>query len=573
MRYQYIFYVWLLAASAFTSMSLGIYALVERRNAKGAASFILSMIVVTTWSSANALEMASVDLSTKLFWANVQYFAYCYSPVTLLALCMEFTGNDRWIRNRKVLWLAVLPTIIILLVWTNNFHGLVRYGIHMDYSGEFPVISKKYGPAFFIHATYSQSLNILAGILLIKAVFYKNTVYRKQALSLFIGLSLIVIPNIMYITGLSPIKRFDITPLFFAPAGLITAVGIFRFKLFDVIPVAWATVIRTMDAGVMVLDLQDRVLDVNPAFERIVGYSASAASTRPVKQVCADIPELATACLNRQMTHTEFSVNMNGLTRIYEALLSPLADKRKNPIGRLAVIYEITKKKQEQQEYLRQQWKQAVATERERNALDLHDNLGQELGFISMQAQGIRQELKNAGIELVVPQLDRLIGIAQAANNELREYIRNARNEKAVEENFVTALKHCISGLEEQTGARARLDIPSGFPWEEFAPDVRIHILNIVKESLNNVRKHAEAANVTVSFSLVRDQLCLAVEDDGKGFDVTRLKNKKNDGFGLNIMQERASKIGGQIDIESTPGRGSRVSLRLPFQGGKKECS
>jgi hypothetical protein len=96
--------------------------------------------------------MSAVDFSTKLFWANMQYFAFCYSPVTLLSLCMEFTGYDKWIRTRKVYWLALIPALIIILVWTDGLHGLVRYDMHMDYSGAFPVITKEYGVAFFIHA-------------------------------------------------------------------------------------------------------------------------------------------------------------------------------------------------------------------------------------------------------------------------------------------------------------------------------------------------------------------------------------------------------------------------------------
>lgn len=80
MQYQYTPYIWPLIVSAFFSLSLGVYALLKRKDAKGAKSFILSMFVVTIWSSANALEMSSTNLTTKLLWANIQYFAYCYSP-------------------------------------------------------------------------------------------------------------------------------------------------------------------------------------------------------------------------------------------------------------------------------------------------------------------------------------------------------------------------------------------------------------------------------------------------------------------------------------------------------------
>ncbi|MDD2482443.1 MAG: histidine kinase N-terminal 7TM domain-containing protein, partial [Lutispora sp.] len=147
MRFQYIPYIWLLVVSSSVTLSLGIYALLRRKNAKGAASFILSMLVVTIWSFGNILEISAIDFSTKLFWANIEYFAYCYSPVTLLALCMEFTGYDKWVKNKKVWWLVVIPTIIIMLVWTDGVFGLIRYDMHMDYSGLFPVIAKKYGHA------------------------------------------------------------------------------------------------------------------------------------------------------------------------------------------------------------------------------------------------------------------------------------------------------------------------------------------------------------------------------------------------------------------------------------------
>lgn len=564
MQIQYIPYIWPLIVSAFISLSLGIFVMLKRRNSKGALSFILSMFVVTIWSSGNALEMASVDFGTKLFWANVQYFAYCYSPLTLLAMCMEFTGYDRWVRSRKIMWIAVIPTIILILVWTDGLHGLMRYDMHMDYSGSFPVIDKKYGPAFYIHALYSHSLNILTWILLIRAVFFKNTVYRKQAVSLLAGMSLIVIPNILYISGLGPMKRFDITPVFFGPAGIIIALGIFRYKLFDLVPVARAAVIENMDAGVMVLDLQNRVLDINPAFRRIAGYNIRNIDGIKVEEVCEKVPGLLKTCTDRDIVHSEFVINKDGMPMIYEVFLSTLNDNRGIPLGRLILIYDITQKKQEQRRYLEQQWKLAVTEERERLARDLHDDLGQVLGFINLQAQGIRKELANADIDIVSQKLDRLVHVSQEAHNDIREYIRSIRNTEVLTKDFVAGLIKDINSFEEQSGLRVKLDIPSGYTGEELKPDIRINTLNIIREALNNIRKHADADNVYMGFTVSKEQLCVTVEDDGKGFDIeTNLANR----YGLNIMRERASEIGAQIGIESEPGKGCCISLEVPLDG------
>lgn len=573
MHYQYIPYVWLLIASAFTSMSLSIYALLRRRNAKGGVSFILCMVAVTIWSGANAYEMSAIDFPTKLFWANMQYFAYCYSPVTLLMLCMQFTGYDKWVKNRKILWVGVIPTIIILLVWTDGLHGLMRYDMHMDYSGYFPVIAKKYGPAFFIHGAYSHLLNSVAWVLLIRAVFFRNTIYRKQAIALLFGVSLIVVPNILYILGLSPVEKFDITPVFFGPAGLIIAWSIFRFKLFDLVPLARSTVIETMDAGVMVMDIQDRVLDINPSFEKIIGKAASQVSAMRVEEVCKEIPELAEACIDRAISHIEFSINTQELLKIYEVLLSPLTDSKGVLIGRLAVTYEITEKKLTQQTLLKQQREFAVIKEQERMARDLHDNLGQVLGFINLQAQGIRQELLNVGIETVSDKLDRLVDVTQAAHTEVREYIHRVRNSVYIEKGFITALKKDISSFEEQTGLSVILSKYGKFTGEELSPNVRINLCNIVKEALNNIGKHAEAENVSISFSLAQDQLCVAIEDDGIGFDLLLNHNGIKTRFGLDIMRERASEIEGKIDIISAVGEGCKIILYVPIEeGGKEKC-
>lgn len=564
MQYQYIPYIWPLTASAVITLSLGIYALMRRRNVKCDKSFMMSMFVVTVWSGTNALEMSAISLSTKLFWANMQYFAYCYSPVTLLALCMEFTGYDKWIRNKKIFLLAIIPTIIILLVWSDRLYGMVRYDIHMDYSGEFPVIAKKYGPAFFIHGTYSHFLNIAAGLILLRAIFVKNTVYRKQVVALLIGVSFIVVPNILYISGVSSIKRFDITPVFFGPAGLIMCWSIFRYKMFDLVPLARATVIENMDAGMMVLDLQNRILDLNPAFEDIIGLNASKISAMKAEKVCSDIPALAIACKDWTITHSEFSINTGGLPRVYEVFLSPVADKKGILTGRLLVTYDITDKKREQQEHLQQQWRLAVMEERERVVRDMHDNLGQVLGFINLQAQGIRKELMNADIGIVSDKLDKLVEITQSAHNEIREYIRNVRNSVDMEKNFIDTLKKDILRFEEQTGINVNLQIPDELSCEMLKPNVWVNMLNIVKEAMNNVRKHAEAQNVKVSFSFVQHELCAAVEDDGKGFDTLKNRSSIKTKFGLDIMRERASEIGGRVDINSVAGKGSRVLLCVP---------
>ncbi len=568
MRYQYVPYCWPLWISASITLFLGVFTMVKRRSAKGAVSFIISMFIVSIWSLSNALEMLGADLSTKLFWANVQYFAYCYSPVTLLALCMEYTGFISWIKNKKFLYLCIIPTIVIALVWTDGFHGLIRYNMHLDFNGLFPVIAKEYGPVFYVHVVYSYLLIFFAWALLVNAAYFKSSFYRKQAFSLLMGLSIILFSNLIYVFDLVPSYRFDFTPVFFGPAGLVAAWGLFRYKLFEIVPVAWAKVLRVMDTGLMIIDMRGRILDANPAFERVAGFNDSDIMAKPVAEACRDIPELVEACMDGNTVHSEFSIYAGEVHKTYEAIFSPLSTDQGITICRLVIIHDITEKKQIQEILLKQQWQLAVNEEREKTARDLHDNLGQVLGFINLQTQGIRQELKNSGVDTVTNRLDRLVDATQSAHAELREYIRSIRDPAYSEKDFLTALEKNIAGFETQTGLMVKRSIPAGFNGEMINPGVRIQILSIVKEALNNIRKHAEAKHVKIALSFEQETVCVTVQDDGKGFNTMLGQNSAKSRFGLDIMRERAAEIGGTLKIESAPGKGCRITLNVPIENG-----
>jgi signal transduction histidine kinase len=252
-------------------------------------------------------------------------------------------------------------------------------------------------------------------------------------------------------------------------------------------------------------------------------------------------------------------------------LKTPLIEKKRKEIGRLVVIYEITERKKVQKEFLRQQWIQAGMEEKERLARDLHDNLGQLLGFINLQAQGIRQELTNSGISIVSNKLDQLIEATQMAHSEIRDYIRNIRTSVFSEQDFISSFHKEINIFENQTGLTVKLDIPNKLTGGEQKPGLWINLLYIIREALNNIRKHAEAKNVKVSLHLSEKRLYTAVEDDGKGFYTNLNYNNSKTGFGLEIMKERSNEMGGEVSVKSVVGKGTKVILCVPIEEGESQ--
>ncbi len=568
MDYQYMVYIWMLFFSAVITAFLGGIVFFWRRETREAIFFTLSMLVLTLWSLTNAFEIMAIRLPAKLFWANVQYIAYCYSPVTLVGLCMEFTGYNKLIRNRKFAWFAVLPTIIIILVWTNPYHGLIRYDVGMEYNELFPVITKKYGAAFYIHAVYSHLLNITAVIILIKSVFEKSLAYRRKAIILMMGASLIIVPNVMYVLGFRPMSM-DITPIFFGPAGIIVVWAIFRYKLFELIPLARAKAIETMDIGIMVLDLEDKVQDINPALVKLVKPPLGKYLDYRVEEVCNTIPEFLYALKEAKDSNIEFTIHNNGESSIYEVLLTPLINKKGKIIARMVMVYEVTEKKRAHQEFMKQQWTLAGIKEKERLARDLHDNLGQLLGFINMQTQGINQELENNGIDIVSDKLDKLTQVTQMAHAELRGYISDIRRTVESAKDFIHTFIEHIRLFEEQTGIKVDLDYPQDLAGEDLNPSIWMNILNIMKEALSNIRKHAKAQGVKITLHQDDKQLYVLVKDDGRGISHSFENKQAQKGFGLDIMRERAELIGGEIRIKSEMGKGTEIFLQVPLTEGR----
>jgi len=99
-----------------------------------------------------------------------------------------------------------------------------------------------------------------------------------------------------------------------------------------------------------------------------------------------------------------------------------------------------------------------------------------------------------------------------------------------------------------------------------FSPKVATQLSRIILEALANVRKHSKARRAWVRAEREGSQFRLTVEDDGQGFDAARVAEAGGSQIGLEIMRERAESIGGSLELDSGPGKGTRVVVRVPIE-------
>jgi len=180
MKYQFIPYLWISLFTTYILITLIIYTW-RNRTVLGARFFLLTLILAQIWITGQALEMAALDLSTKIFWANIEYVPIALISVTYYYLALEFTRRESWFNSRWVSSILIaIPIAVNILVWTNDIHGLVRQNIYLDFSGSFPTIGKTYGPVFWAFAVYNYSIAIVTLIILANGYREKISLYRKQ---------------------------------------------------------------------------------------------------------------------------------------------------------------------------------------------------------------------------------------------------------------------------------------------------------------------------------------------------------------------------------------------------------
>lgn len=204
----------------------------------------------------------------------------------------------------------------------------------------------------------------------------------------------------------------------------------------------------------------------------------------------------------------------------------------------------------------------AIAHERNLMAQGLHDSIAQGLNFLNLQVQMLEDSLARenlAEIREITPMLR--TGV-QENYEDVRELLLNFRS-RLQDSNLESEMRKALAKLQRQAGLQGHITMSGDGP--PLAPEQQLQVLFILQEALSNIRKHAQAGRVDIVVENGRD-FCLTVRDDGHGFQPDQARAQGAEHVGLRIMQERADRLGAQLDIDSRPGQGSCVTVRLPRQ-------
>jgi len=216
----------------------------------------------------------------------------------------------------------------------------------------------------------------------------------------------------------------------------------------------------------------------------------------------------------------------------------------------------------------------ALERERARIARDLHDDLGAALTQIGMLSQNALQQLDQPAS--IAPGLRQIFDAARALTRALDEIVWAVNPRHDSLDSLATYLARFAQEFLRPTGLRCRLDLPLELPHWLLTAEIRHNLFLACKEALNNVVKHASARQVRLALTLDSHGFRLEIADDGQGFDPSQCHSpaaslpEADQANGLENMRRRLQEIGGICEIQSEPGRGTRVIFTVNLPAGHR---
>jgi diguanylate cyclase (GGDEF)-like protein/PAS domain S-box-containing protein len=329
---------YLIAALASLGMALHIW---WHRTIRGATTFLLVSLGVFIWSGGVAMEMISPTLDTKQAWTDIQMFGVVILPLGWLVFAWQFGRITR--RVPLVMWalLALEPLLTVYLAWTNGSSNLVWRTTWLDSSGPVPILAFEFGTWYWINLVYSYVLYLVGTIMIILGL--SRAVYLRRWQVGLLAFSVLA-PLVFSITdsaGLSPFPRQELTPLAIVFTEIVFAIGVFRFRQLDIVPVARGALIDSMGDGVIVVDSQQRVIDLNPAAETLTGFSVAKAFGQPLRQVLLLSAENASALYGGRQEPMEVGLG-DGESRRFFDLRSTLLSEQTTENGCVIVLHDVS---------------------------------------------------------------------------------------------------------------------------------------------------------------------------------------------------------------------------------------
>lgn len=361
--------LWLALVGFFGAAIAGVLGVLfwQRRDQAGARWLGLQMAATTFWLIGFGFELTSPTLDAALLWFRLKIVGLAWIPVAWYAFTAEYTDAENPVSTRTTMLLSLLPLANVPMILTNGtLHTLSWTGARFVESGPFVLLSVEYGPVWWLNVGYSYLVITLAFVMLVR--HRKRSVHRYRRQTDLVLLAAIPpgVLNVLYYAGVLPLPPLDPTPFAFVFSGLVIFWALFRHDLLELAPIARRSVVENMDDAMLVLSPDRRVIDVNPAAQRLVAVdrpigSGLDESFPELDSLLGPLPDPAGETRSQgtqprpgvettvEMETDPLTLRRGGNERVFDVRVSGLHDRNGGVTGWTVVLHDVTDRKRREE--------------------------------------------------------------------------------------------------------------------------------------------------------------------------------------------------------------------------------
>ena len=292
------------------------------------------------------LELVSPNLQIKVLWDKFQWLSISFL-VIIPFLLFTIQYSEYPLRSPRLTWSFWLafPTLFAVLLLTDGIHHLLYPNPHLSADYPFPELQYDYTMVVYAYTIiYIYGVNVYGLGLLVRRAMQPHNLYRSQYLIIAAGFFVPLALSLFSLANIRIGPQRDVGPFSLAVGNLIVAWGLFRYRLFDIVPIARERTVENIRDPVFVLDTKNRVVDVNQAALKMLKLEMSQVIRQPAREVFAKWPAIVSELDYLDIERREIVIQDGGDTFYFDTNISPIYNMRQL-IGRILVARDVTRYK------------------------------------------------------------------------------------------------------------------------------------------------------------------------------------------------------------------------------------
>ncbi|WMW25762.1 histidine kinase N-terminal 7TM domain-containing protein [Methanolobus sediminis] len=575
----------------------------KHKEATGTTCFSLMVLATIIYSVFYALEISANSFDTALFFYKLEYLGIPFVPAFLLAFSIKYTGKKHWLSAPIIVSTFSIPLITMILVFTTDQHALYNKNLMMSTNTIFPALTFEPGIWYAVQQFYNVLCIMFSILLMLKMWLEIIPALRKQVTVVMVGVMIPFMVLLLYIAGIFP-HGLDPIPYSLAVCGLIIYVGLTRYKLLDIAPMARSELFDKIPDGVIVLDQMQRIVDCNGSASEFLGVSSNNAG-KYIADFMECWPELEfTRKSASEKSSIEVMRDNNGKEIWLKIDFLPMLSEENVIAGQMIILRDITENKKAEEILLqtnreleeattRAQFLTSQAETANRAKSEFLANMSHEIrtplngiiGFSDILMQTDLSDTQKHYMQTVYTSANSLLDII----NDVLDFskIEAGKLELNPERTEIAELLGLITDIVkyrvQEKGLDLKLTVPEDLPHHVIVDHLRLR--QILVNLLINAIKFTEYGEIELKVETKpvidnenEKEFIFSVRDTGIGIgeenrerifdsfsqaDGSITRKYGGTGLGLTISNSLLEIMGSKLELESILGKGSTFYFKV----------